>query len=291
MVLRDALAAALPPVDSTMQIGLVLFPSTTVTSQSCTVSTSVQLVPGFGHVGQMNSLLSKVNPGGATPTAEAVQVAANALLNVRAATTARSLVLATDGGPNCNLILDPRTCPCIGRRCTTAQMCLDDIRTVSRIKTIADQGIPTYVIGLQEPGETETNAVLDRMAEAGGRPQMNAKHRYYAATSAAELDAALIAIRDQVGACTFLTASVPDADGTITITADGVVLPYDETGKIGWRWGNRENGEIIFAQGTCMTSVGKSLKAVVECDPKDANIDARSTDSSNDSPSSDASGD
>jgi len=189
------------------------------------------------------------------------------------------LVLATDGAPDCNAALNPATCRCVaGTRCNIAERCLDDKRTVDTIARYAAQSIPTYVVGIQDSASTSFSDVLDAMAVAGGRPRAGAR-KYYAATSSAELDAAFVAIRAQVGACTFLSSSVPSATGAITITLDGAVVPEDPSGRSGWRWVDKANGEIALSADFCgaaTTSAG--FTATVSCEPPDASTGDASED-------------
>jgi hypothetical protein len=200
-------------------------------------------------------------------------VAYAALLSVRSSRSARAMVLATDGGPNCNGALNPQTCTCadLGAGCRrNANQCLDDVRTVARIASHANQGVPTYVIGI---GNDAASATLDAMANAGGRPQSGA-HRYYAATSEAELDAALVTIRDAVGACTYLTPSVPDAQGRISLTIDGKTVPFDAAN--GWTWSDQANGEIVLSGAACklVSTAALNVVATVSCSEPDAAGDA-----------------
>ncbi len=265
-ILTNAFAEVLPPVDATMEIGALLYPTGTTGRGplTCAVPSNVNITPAVGQVGSLLSLLQKSAPGGGTPTADALDVAARLVLGVRAATSARTLVLATDGAPNCNIALDPRSCTCAqpGMGCQNrAQQCLDDTRTVDRIAAYEAQGLPTYVIGIQNAGDTEFVDVLNRMADAGGRAHVGSSQHYYLASSAAEFNAALVAIRDQVGTCTYLTTSVPDQSGTITVTFQGQVIPYDPSGMQGWTWGNKDNGEIIFHGAAC-TNAGLDVSVM-----------------------------
>lgn len=281
-VLTNALASSLPPVDDTMAIGALLYPArgSSTSSTQCTVASSADLAPATGNVSSLVSTMRGSSPEGSTPTAEAIDIAAASLRAFRAATSARALVLATDGGPDCNSALDPSTCRCVsGGRCN-ATRCLDDARTVERIANQAAAGLPTYVIGIQDSTDDSLVDVLDAMAVAGGRPQKGLAHRYFAASSEAELDAALVAIREQVAVCTFLITSVPDASGTISITLDGESVPYDETGTNGWTWSNRDNGEIRFVGDACSRAVvsSGSARATVSCGPPDADAADADTD-------------
>ncbi|MGC4092747.1 MAG: VWA domain-containing protein [Polyangiaceae bacterium] len=268
--LGSALADTLPPVDSSIEIGALLFPALNQSQgASCSVASSPDLMPALNHVGRLLALVNDNAPGGSTPTADAIAAAARALRSLRAAQTARALVLATDGAPDCNTALDPDTCTCLqtGNPCRSATRCLDDQRTVGRIADAATLGLPTYVIGIQDQASSVNAQVLDAMADAGGRPLRDAAHRYYAATSEAELSDALGKIRDQVGACTYLTASVPDVAGTISVSLDGSDVAYDESGQSGWSWASRENGEITLGPGVCPLArrAGAHIEARLTC--------------------------
>ncbi|MGZ3418181.1 MAG: vWA domain-containing protein [Polyangiales bacterium] len=270
-ILTEALASALPSVDDTMAIGALFFPNATSPrgSETCNVSTSADLVPKTGNVSALITKMRANTPMGGTPTAVAIDTAAGILQGVRAAKSARALVLATDGAPGCNSMLDARTCRCASTTVNCrrdANMCLDDARTIERTKHFADLGLPTYVIGIDVGGVDDFSDVLDAVAIAGGRPLSTGSHKYYAAGSATELDAAIVTIRDQVAACTYLTTSVPDPGGSITVSVGGVEVPYDETGKSGWRWADETNGEIELTGDACSKAASThDVSARVEC--------------------------
>ena len=271
--LIDALATTLPVVDDTMEIGALLYPIADSAQQSCLVPGNADLQPALGNVRPLTKLLRNDGPHGSTPTADAVDRAASALLGFRAATRARAMVLATDGEPTCNAGLDGRTCSCIDGRCGNhPEGCLDDVRTASRLATYRDQGLPTYVIGIQDPDNTALVRVLDALALAGGRPKTAGSPSYYAASSRSELELALGTIRDQVGACTFLTTSVPGANGSIVITINGTPVPEGAA----WSWSNRANGEILFTAAVCDVARDPSsdLDVDVLCDVPEAGADA-----------------
>jgi len=266
-VLRSALRNTLPAADGSLEIGALLFPARGTNDMSCVVTSSPDLAPALNHVEPLLALLGSTSPGGATPTADAISSAARALNAVRAAKSARALLLATDGAPDCNSKLDPRSCTCLdGARSCTAIRCLDSERSVANIESAAKLGLPTYVIGLQDEESNANSVVLDAMADAGGRAQVGATHHYYAATSESELSQALVKVRDQVGACTFLTSSVPNAKGSIVVSIDGIELPFDGTGQTGWNWIERENGELLFAPEACTAALNaQSVQATLAC--------------------------
>ncbi|MFO0755319.1 MAG: hypothetical protein U0359_02435 [Byssovorax sp.] len=272
-ILGSALAATLPEVDDKMAIGALIFPSSGFGAggPTCAVPGAPDLAPGLGHVGLLLSLMQFTSPHGATPTAAAIDAASAQLQGVRAAKDARALVLATDGGPDCNESLDASTCRCAngGNGCKGhAGRCLDDARTEERIAAALADGLPTYVIGIQDEGDDTLTDVLDAMADAGGRPKLTGGSRYYAARSEGELTEALAVIRDQVGACVFLTSSVPDTNGSIEVTLNGGTLPFDPTGAEGWSWSDQENGEMVLHGKACMAAIaagGAGLQAQVAC--------------------------
>ncbi|HEX7663413.1 MAG TPA: vWA domain-containing protein, partial [Polyangiaceae bacterium] len=233
-VLTSTMQDVLPSVDEQMSIGAIIFP-TGHSSQSCGVSLSPNIDPALGQTNAIVSLMESTSPLGGTPTAEAITLASQSLLGIRAASLARAIILATDGGPNCNAALDTRTCTCADPTLTDCgaepELCLDDTRTISRIASSASSGLPTYVIGIHDPGDTQNDSVLNAMADAGGRPRSGSSQHYFAATSPSDLQSALVDIRNQLGSCTYLTSSVPSESGSIVVTVDGVVVPYDPTGQ------------------------------------------------------------
>lgn len=229
----------------------MIFPTAAGRGMNCAVAGGLDLAPQTGNVASLIARMRNTTPHGGTPTDVAFGVAASALQDFRAGSNARALVLATDGAPNCNPDLDPSTCTCVGggncRR--SADMCLDDTRTVATIGSYAKEGLPTYVIGIADADDSQFVSVLDAMAEAGGRPLTDGAHSYYSADSPSDLQAALLTIRDQVGACAFLTSSVPSASGTIVVMLGGQPIPFDPTN--GWSWGNEANGEILLHGSAC----------------------------------------
>jgi hypothetical protein len=269
--LSQALSQALPPVDQTMAMGALVFPVQN-SPLACLAPGEANLMPATGNVASLLSIVQNSSPNGATPTAASIDAAAASLRTVRAAGTARALVLATDGAPDCNSALDPLTCVCAnqgrGQLCGSGQACLDDLRTVARIAAQTASGLPTYVIGIQDQADSVFVDALNQMAIAGGRPQVGADTSYYSATSPSELTQAFQTIRDQVGSCVYLTASVPDAQGSIAIFIDGVQVPFDATGAEGWLWGDRNNGELVLRGAACARAEAEAaaqLAAQVAC--------------------------
>ncbi len=273
--LTMALAAALPAVDQSMEIGALTFPLGSGVL-ACTSGAALDIPPAQGNAQRIINRMAALTPNGSTPTAAALDIAGPAMLANRAPVQGRALILATDGAPGCNSSLDPRTCTCINNMGSSgmgnceANRCLDDRRTVSRIAHFADAGLPTYVIGIQSASDTVLVKALNDMATAGARPRLDAGTKYYEVGSQAALEAALLQIGDSVGACSFFARSVPTKDEAMTVTLpSGALLPYDPTGRSGWAWGNKRVGELYIAGPACdevTARMYKTLEADVACE-------------------------
>lgn len=265
--LWTALAASLPSIDRAARIGALLFPEN-VSSEQCSVTRAVQLTPELKNADRLLDIIQSRGPGGGTPTAEAISVAGDTLSATRASNTARAMILATDGAPDCNYDLDRETCRCItkeisGPTCAYVTHCLDDDRTIARVAYYASRGIPTYVVGIQTEGDESYSDVLDAIAVAGGKPKTGAASKYYRARSQAELDAALRGVIRQVGGCVYLSSSVPRGTGQIQLYLDGQLIPAEE-----WSWQDHNNGEILLGNAACQRLLdrpGAVLTANVIC--------------------------
>lgn len=267
--LRTALHQALPPWTSRIELGALFFPS--IISNACNVGASVDLPPTLEGVPAILTRLDAVSPGGSTPTALALDRAAQSLSGRRTAGSARAVVLATDGAPDCNAALNPRTCACVSSSgACSANRCLDDVRTIDRLSTMAASGLPTWIIGLRGESDALFVSVLDRMADAGGRPLTFSTHRFYSASSELQVELALTTIRQQVGRCRYLTPSVPDLGGAIEVQLAGDVIPRDATGTEGWSWADADNGELALHGQACERAEAltiEALRVIVRCAP------------------------
>jgi hypothetical protein len=270
-VLRDGLAQAIVPFDSQIAMGAKFYPEPRANlnspEEACLVANGVTFLPKVGNAQGILGVFDSTGPRGATPTSEALRIAAQALAPSRR--LARAIALATDGAPDCNSQLDVNSCVCtIAGTCPARELCLDDDRTVATVKDIAEQqGIDVFVIGLGPTERPEFLAVLDRMAVAGKRPRPTTPRHYDVETSS-DLATALAAVRDSASQCTYLTPSTPkDADG-MTIEIDGVAIPRDPSHQDGWDWLDQTYGVVSFFGDAC-SSARESAKAIggdVECD-------------------------
>lgn len=241
--LRTALNQTLPAVDDTVQLGAVFFPIDG--ADECDVPDITALSPGFGQADIILTTASLTEPRGSTPTSAALGVAFRMLRTRRTGNTARAVVLATDGEPTCTSLAP----------------------VLQGLRSELDAGVPTWVIGIESTTRPTLTQALEAMANAGGRARVDAGTPYFPATSPAAMVEAFMAIRDQVSACSFLTDSVPDLDGGITVTYGAQQVPFDATGVDGWQWTDRNNGELVLRGEFCSRAIAmpQQLQVVVSC--------------------------
>lgn len=278
-VLRGALEETLTPFDGTVAMGAKFYPEEHTlgpapTDEACLTSSGVGIAPARNNSEQILRVFDRTVPNGGTPTAEAIRLAAEYLATTRS--VARTIVVATDGAPNCNGALDKDTCVCTssgGASCRTQRTgefnCLDDVRAVKVVGDIfQSQKIPVYIIGIGGLERPQLTKALEDMAVAGGRPRPGTP-RHYSAQTPAELSSALGSIRDSVAKCTYLTPSAPTDPSAITVEIDGVAIPRDPTRTFGWDWVDREFGTLAFYGDAC-TAASKGtatvVNGVVRCD-------------------------
>jgi hypothetical protein len=161
---------------------------------------------------------TNVSPGGGTPTGNTLRALKPRLASLAGRTY---VILATDGGPNCNGLATcdysmcmPNMegapgCPLGGPNCCTpqtygAESCLDRDNTVAAIAELAQAGIKTYVIGV--PGSAPYASALDAMAQAGGAARAQAPFYYRVDSSDA---AALLTVLRQIAANIVASCTIP----------------------------------------------------------------------------------
>jgi len=212
--MKSALSGAMKPVAEDINFGLLLFPYSgniaapgvdpnsvdpvvtcqvpTGTDPNPAVAVGIDLAvnPGDG-LNKLNAILDVVGnstPAGGTPTAVALEQAFSYFTEGAGSTLpgTKWVLLATDGGPNCNQDLACNAasctqnidCTCGNGDCNTAQnccapsgktnygfLCLDDAAVVQEIQKLATSQIKTFVVGI--PGTDQYAVTLNQMANAG----------------------------------------------------------------------------------------------------------------------------
>jgi hypothetical protein len=278
-LLRDALNETLYDVDHLLEIGAKFFPRRDPIDlvESCGVEPGVELEPAPYNTGALLGFFDSTQPEGGTPTALGLAEAREFLIDTTRPGIAQFVVLATDGGPNCNEELTlPCTCTGTPDRCDPPNgdvfNCLDEDRTLDVIERTADDGIPVFVIGIDDPNRDDLADFLDEMAVAGGRPRTEPGERlFYSVQREGELEDALDAITGSIARCLFVVDPSYGLDPRLEVRLDGDAVPRDETRVDGWDWTNAGAGELTLFGPSCDRAVlpGSSVTAVLLC-PADA---------------------
>jgi hypothetical protein len=261
--LGDALESALREAEAKIWFGLELFPfadDPEETPATCQTPSKMDvLIPiesGRSRVDDVVDALRSHDPAGGTPTADALGLALSYFEDGdgRELTGSRYVLLATDGGPNCNADITCEAGDCtINRENPGASMgcdgsccepeyegptsCLDDDRTVARVEALAAAGIKTIVVGI--PGTDFFSDTLDALAEAGHAPNPDAPPSYYRVTAADGAEGLTdVLTRITTGLITScrleLTSTPPDPnyEGLLNVEIDGEEVP--QAGENGW---------------------------------------------------------
>jgi hypothetical protein len=285
-VLRNALSSALPPYQSQLLMGAVFFPQPINDGNNdlmaaCTGSSAVDLRPANNQAQPIIQIFDTTSPGGGTPTLGAIALAADFLQSNALRGHGRYIVLATDGGPNCNFTLDPRTCICTSRdpmtnqpNCASEMLafnCLDYQNTDRAIMQSYQAGIPVYVIGIPDPTRTDLTDALNRMALLGGRPRAQTQPTdplFYSVQRPSDLNDAFGQIQRTIVQCAFVTPGNPDDPDGITVLLNGAPISRDPSRADGWEWTDRANGEITLFGTACdavVNNPGAVLTGRVGC--------------------------
>lgn len=258
-ILLDALHAELPRYDATTDMGMLLFPSDD-SGSFCNTAPEPQLAPREGASSSMLAIVDATGPGGRTPTAGGMAAARDYFVARPNASRVRAVVLATDGAPNCNPDLDGNRCPCtaggglpVGGACAVdSALCLDDARSLEVLESLRDEGVPTYVVGIDGDPDPALSAVLSRLAIAGGRPNpLDPRRGYYSVRRPADLAAAFDRIQTSIERCTMVLEDAPPSGAALELAIDGVPVARDPSRTEGWDWIDESERTITLRGEPC----------------------------------------
>jgi hypothetical protein len=280
--LRNAVAASLPTLGDRVRIGAKLYPDPIppdvieVTAEiACRSSDGVDVRPAVRSTPAILAAMDAFGPIGGTPTVEALIDAREALED--STEGRRFIVIATDGGPNCNprVMADPVTCTCTSAReaCLRPDegiySCVDDPRMTNELDATNTRfGIPVFIIGIPDDSRPDLTDYLDRMAVAGGRPRsVPGERQFYSARSDLELRDAFDQITGSISRCAFVTPSVPTDESQFFVAVDGERLARDATN--GWTWTDVGRGELELHGPACerANEPGAIVEAIVDSCP------------------------
>lgn len=264
-VMRQALNTALDEVKYDINFGLSLYPFPDnplvgISKETCgevgnccemptETEPNIGVAPGIDTVPLILDEFIKVNPGGGTPTAVALAHAYDYFVygSGKDLEGDKFVVLATDGGPNCNdeLQCDSSSCTlnieersdsctpetdtcCVGN--TGRVACLDDLATLQAVETLAAAGIDTFVIGV--PGSEFYSDMLDDLAEEGGRALEGEERKYFQVEGADGVDALTDVFRtitrELVTSCEIPLTSDSGSLVEINVAVDCEIVPRYE---------------------------------------------------------------
>jgi hypothetical protein len=290
--MKQALSAALTEVQNAMSFGLEFFPTTATPGNpipaECAgppdrccempgdLTMNVDVGPGTTTVPLIINALSTEYPTGGTPTATALQRAyAYFTAGPGAALEGgKYVLLATDGGPNCNsglsctietctlnldnapgcpsLEVNPSAISCCGNR---PEGCLDDAQAAAAIGQLASIGVGTIVVGI--PGAEIYREVLNSMAVQSSFQRENSDIPYYLVSAeggVAELTQTFTDITTELVTDCEVPLDVDQANynpNEVNVAVDCVVIPRGEAGDEGDRWffDNPDNPTSIIIDG------------------------------------------
>lgn len=283
--LVTSLTTALGEVEGDVAFGLKLYPDGDTDSDVCAVEGAVPIGVSLTSLSDIESALDDVGvPGGQTPTASALAAALEYFSSSpgKDLEGAKYVLLATDGGPNCNaardscvigdcgnpysggceseaasctLNLEDRcgesACPS-GSVCTEASQCLDDEATLAQVKSLDAAGIKTIVVGMS--GSEAYGDVLDALAVAGKLPASATSPKYHKVTDATGLTETLRDItKTVIRSCDISLEEAPPALDQVNVFLDGTVVPKKDAD--GWKFNLTTTPASIELTGEICTQV------------------------------------
>jgi hypothetical protein len=235
------------PVAVDINWGLKLYAS----NDECTVMEEMEVPISGNNAGKVKQAIAIQRPGSRTPTRLAVNAATNYLKNVDDNHT-KSILLATDGEPNCAASASGRP----GNNTTS------DVKgTIAAITAAAAAGFKVYVVGIGPEADN-----LDEFAQAGGT------NHFYAATTPEALATALESIVGQVASCTYSLGKVPPDPNNIGVYLDKKLVPREAVN--GWTLAPG-NATVIFSGNYCdgiKNATYKNVQVLFGCPGEDIPI-------------------
>jgi len=229
--------------NNSMNLGAVLFPSKTATSNyseaACVVSAAAEVpIAGMNAAKILGAIPGALTDAtmmkGGTPATKGLKVAITEL-GAAPAEQPKFMVFVTDGAANCQENAPDTT--------TLFEVYDDKVAT-----TVADalaMGIKTYVVGIDisqevsgaakdgNPDNTNTYEKLNAVADAGGVARPGAE-KFYNTTNQDELQAALDMISMQILSCVIELDPTPKYPEAVEVTPFGPFQVADCATEDGW---------------------------------------------------------
>jgi hypothetical protein len=237
-VITSALKEVTMSMNQSINFGLMVFPhcQDEEDHEGACRPPSSSLISIAPHTAtQISSALDRIRTCGGTPTASSL-LSAHEYLKAGITNHPQYLLLATDGGPNCNQALNPSSC-----RSTDlyslyhghdAEACLDDQQTYRALDALLANNIRTYVLGMG--GASHFGDVLGAMAQHGGT------ETHFMANDPSSMKAALEKITGTIALCEFhlACAKIPDVQH-VNFFFEGTAVPQSSSHERGWDWSKK----------------------------------------------------
>jgi hypothetical protein len=242
---RSALQQTVTALQMEIRWGLEFFPS----DDDCGTQ-DPQVIVAPGNATAVMNAMSLTEPGGATPTASALQTAGNYLTSLPEGNP-KYILLATDGQPNCGVDGEQG----------------DVMGSLQAIQALSGAGLSTFVAGISL--DADAQQVLNEMAMAGGQPRGEGPPYFYPVLSADDLVAAIRHIAGQIISCTFPLAMPPPDPTRAMVTAGTTVVPRDPSHHDGWDFGANNTTIQFFGEWCGVLSRGSvsGFQATFGCPP------------------------
>jgi hypothetical protein len=256
-LVQNAAIELVKNIGGLINVGAALFPFAGLGSDGCHAGGEVlPVTPGDMLDISTFAKLTTIQPNGGTPTAATLEALYPTLTKLPGRTI---VVLATDGGPNCNAAASCGAEDCMdniesacgpdgcckptGPSCCTAASgqgtlnCIDRKASIDAVAKLAAAGVRVYVVGV--PGSETYGAVLDQMALVSGAPQI-APPFYYKVQDYSSLAGTLGSIAALEVSCKFDLETPPPDPSLVNVYFDDEVIPRDAAN--GWAWELVYNG-------------------------------------------------
>lgn len=274
--MKEALGTAVANAPPTVATGLVLYPfSTGVTiplecegATCCAVpepGAAVLVGVATDNAQSISDKLAQASPGGGTPTAAALERALQYYTEGDGLLLEgdKYVLLATDGGPNCNYDLDcdADTCTpnldgvpqCAAGNCCdgAGEYCVDDQGVTAQIDALQAAGIRTFVVGI--PGTEEYSDYLDAFARAGGVPNQGGARDYFAVSGALGVSGLTDVLTNittaLVTSCEIALPEPPAQISLVNVAIDCEVLHKEGDDGSGWEFDDENAPHSVIVHG------------------------------------------
>ena len=257
--LTSALTTVLAQTDMGVNWGIKFFSD----DGACAASAAPPVPVGPMHAAMVTAAVGRTNPGGNTPTRDAVANGAQYLAGVNDQNP-KFLLLATDGLPNC-----PSGCAGMARpagSCTMTDNPAEDQAATQAVSDAAAMGLKTFVVGIGNVAVAQNT--LNAMAMAGGVPQTGAATSYYAATDQTALENAFTAIVGVASSCIFVIPPPPNnsTDQThIGVQVNGMDLKQDTSHANGWDFNGTGQVQVYGSSCDAIMAGTATVAIVFKC--------------------------